>query len=161
MVLWWWQRRWSFFHPAPFCWHPQHGHLRGFAKLIAAGQTIFVASREWFSPHVLLGSTKRLAIFAQQKNQQGGLTSGAIWHIIIATCCSALLLCWFSCLSSRACRSQAFGDVRLFLATGSHVPDIRAGDITVCPSQHLPCPPCALSYRVPCAPAASGVLLSR
>lgn len=29
------------------------------------------------------------AIFAQQKNQQGGLTSGAIWHIIMASCFSA------------------------------------------------------------------------
>jgi hypothetical protein len=53
-----------FFHPAPFCGHPQHGHLRGFAKLIAAGQTIFVVSRKWFSLPVLLGSTKRFAIFA-------------------------------------------------------------------------------------------------
>lgn len=83
------------------------------------------------------------AIFAQQKNQQEGLTSGAIWHIIMASCFFALLLCWFSCLSSRACRSQAFGD------------------ITVRPFQHPPCPPCALSYRVPCAPAASDVLFSR
>ena len=62
-----------FFHPAPFCGHPQHGHLRGFAKLIVTGQTIFATSRKWFSLPVLLGSTKRLAIFAQQKNQQGGL----------------------------------------------------------------------------------------
>jgi hypothetical protein len=93
VVLWWWQRRWSFFYPAPFCGHPQHGHLRSFTKLIAAGQTIFVVSRKWFSLPVLLGSTKRLAIFAQQKNQQGGLTSGAIWHIIMASCFSALLLC--------------------------------------------------------------------
>lgn len=51
--------------------HPQHGHLRGFAKLIAAGQTIFVVSRKWFSLPVLLGSTKRLAIFAQQKISRG------------------------------------------------------------------------------------------
>jgi hypothetical protein len=67
VVLWWWQRRWSFFiqHLSA---HPQHGHLRSFTKLIAAGQTIFVVSRKWFSPHVLLGSTKRFAIFAQQKN---------------------------------------------------------------------------------------------
>lgn len=153
--------RWSFFYPAPFCWHPQHGHLRVFAKLIVTGQTIFVVSRKWFSSPVLLGSTKRFAIFAQQKNQQRGLTSGAIWHIIMASCFSALLLCWFSCLSSRACRSQAFGDVRFFLAAVSHVPDIRVGDITVRLSQHPPCPPCALSYHVPCAPAAYGVLLSR
>lgn len=41
------------------------------------------------------------------------------------------------------------------------VPDIRAGDITFRPFQHPPCPPCALSYHVPCAPAASDVLLSR
>lgn len=54
------------------------GHFRGVAQ---------------FSLPVLLGSTKRLAIFAQQKNQQGGLTSGAIWHIIMASCFSALLLC--------------------------------------------------------------------
>lgn len=73
MVLWWWQRRWSFFYPAPFCGHPQHGHLRGFAKLIATRQTIFATSRKWFSPHVLLGSTKRFAIFAQQKKLAGGL----------------------------------------------------------------------------------------
>jgi hypothetical protein len=38
-----------FFYPAPFCGHPQHGHLRAFAKLIATGQTIFAASRKWFS----------------------------------------------------------------------------------------------------------------
>lgn len=101
------------------------------------------------------------AIFAQQKNQQGGLTSGAIWHIIMASCFFALILCWFSCLSSRACRSQAFGDVRFFLAARFPVSDICAGDIMVRPFQHPPCPPCALSYRVPCAPAASGVLLSR
>lgn len=73
MFLWWWQRRWSFFYPAPFCGHPQHGHLRGFAKLIATRQTIFATSRKWFSPHVLLGSTKRFAIFAQQKKLAGGL----------------------------------------------------------------------------------------
>lgn len=73
MVLWWWQRRWSFFYPAPFCWHPQHGHLRGFAKLIVTGQTIFVVSRKWFSSPVLLGSTKRFAIFAQQKKLAEGL----------------------------------------------------------------------------------------
>lgn len=65
-----WRR--SFFEHH-FCGYPQHGHLRGFAKLIATRQTIFVVSRKWFSPHVLLGSTKRFAIFAQQKNQQGGL----------------------------------------------------------------------------------------
>lgn len=55
-----------------------HGadHFRGVAQMV-----------------LLLGSTKRLAIFAQQKNQQGGLTSGAIWHIIMASCFSALLLC--------------------------------------------------------------------
>lgn len=76
-----------------FCGYPQHGHLRGFAKLIAAGQTIFVASRKWFSPHVLLGSTKRFAIFYPRKKSAGGLTSGAIWHIIMASCFSALLLC--------------------------------------------------------------------
>lgn len=62
-----------FFYPAPFCGHPQHGHLRSFTKLIAAGQTIFVVSRKWFSLPVLLGSTKRLAIFAQQKKSAGGL----------------------------------------------------------------------------------------
>ena len=73
VVLWWWQRRWSFFYPAPFCGHPQHGHLRGFAKLIATRQTIFVVSRKWFSLPVLLGSTKRLAIFAQQKKLAGEL----------------------------------------------------------------------------------------
>jgi hypothetical protein len=83
----------GFFYPAPFCGHPQHGHLRGFAKLIAAGQTIFAVSRKWFSPPFLLGLTKRFAIFAQQKNQQGGLTNGASWAIIMATCFFALLLC--------------------------------------------------------------------
>lgn len=62
-----------FFYPAPFCGHPQHGHLRGFAKLIAAGQTIFAASRKWFSPPFLLGLTKRFAIFAQQKKSARGL----------------------------------------------------------------------------------------
>lgn len=47
MVLWWW-RQWSFFiqHLSA---HPQHGRLRGFAKLIVTGQTIFVVSRKWFS----------------------------------------------------------------------------------------------------------------
>lgn len=149
MVLWW-QRRWSFlsstFLLASAAWSSSqlreidsHGadHFRGVAQMVLA------------------------AIFAQQKNQQGGLTSGTIWHIIMASCFSALLLCWFSCLSSRACRSQAFGDVRFFLSAGSHVPDICAGNITVRPSQHSPCPPCALSYRVPCAPAASDVPPSR
>lgn len=48
-------------------------HLRGFAKLIVTGQTIFVVSRKWFLPHVLLGSTKRFAIFCPTKKLAWGL----------------------------------------------------------------------------------------
>lgn len=62
-----------FFRPAPFFVDPQHGHLRGFAKLIATGQTIFAASRKWFSPPILSGSAKCFAIFDQQKKSAGGL----------------------------------------------------------------------------------------
>lgn len=62
MVLWWWQRRWSFFYPAPFCasaaWSSSrlreidsHGadHFRGVAQMVLT------------------------AIFAQQKKLAGGL----------------------------------------------------------------------------------------
>lgn len=62
-----------FFYPAPFCGHPQHGHLRGCAKLIATRQTIFAASRKWFSPPFLLGSIKRFAIFYPRKKSARGL----------------------------------------------------------------------------------------
>ena len=150
-----------FFYPAPFCGHTQHGHLRSFAKLIATGQTIFAASRKWFSPPFLLGSTKRFAIFDQQKNQQGGLDKRgnlAYNHgiLLLRSAPLLILLLVLTRLSLSGVRGRAVLSRRWF-----HVPDIRAGDITVRPSQHPPCPPCALSYHVPCAPDASGVLLLR
>lgn len=139
------------FYPAPFCWHPQHGHLRSFAKLIVTGQTIFVVSRKWFS----------LPFLPNKKISRGGLTSGAIWHIIMASCFSAC-----SAADSPAC-PHALAALRRSGTCGSSsplvlmFPTFAPWDITVRPSQHPPCPPCALSYRVPCAPAASDVLLSR
>lgn len=51
-----------FFYPAPFCGHPQHGHLSAFAKLIATGRP--------FSRHHANGSHSH---FCPTKKSAGGL----------------------------------------------------------------------------------------
>lgn len=108
-----------------------------------------------------VGVNKTLCHFCPTKKLAGGLDKRgnlAYNHgiLLLRSAPLLILLLVLTRLPLSGVRGRAVLSRRWF-----HVPDIRAGDITVRPSQHLPCPPCALSYHVPCAPAASDVPPSR
>lgn len=120
-------------------------HFRGVAQMVLAARFV--------------GVNKTSCHFCPTKKSAGGLDKRgnlAYNHDILLLRSAPLLILLL--VLTRLPLSGVRG--RAVLLAGSHVPDIRAGDITVRPFQHPPCPPCALSY-VPCAPAASDVLLSR
>lgn len=149
-----------FFYPAPFsasaAWSSSQlheidsrgaDHFRGVAQMVLTARFV--------------GVNKTLCHFCPTKKLAGGLDKRgnlAYNHGILLLRSAPLLflLLVLTRLPLSGVRGRAVLSRRWF-----HIPDIRAGDITVRPSQHLPCPPCALSYHVPCAPAASDVPPSR
>ena len=123
-----------------------HGadHFRGVAQMVLAARFV--------------GVNKTSCHFCPTKKSAGGLDKRgnlAYNHCILLLRSAPLLILLI--VLTRLPLSGVRGRAVLF---AGFMFDIRAVGITVRPFQHPPCPPCALSY-VPCAPAASDVLLSR